>query len=396
MRIRYSTDQQGRPVKKAIVYTAEEHNIKSSDVDYEAVRIVNRLKQAGHESYIVGGAVRDLIVGKKPKDFDIVTSASPSQIKKLFRNSRIIGRRFRLVHIYVGDTIFEVATFRSIKDGHTGNTFGTIEEDVLRRDFTLNALFYDPREQVVVDYVGGLKDIKSKIIRPIIPLNLIFKDDPVRMIRAVKYAATTGFRIPFIVAWKIKKSAPLLGSVSPSRRTEEIFKIINSGYSRQIVEKLLAYSLYQYLQPEAVRLMQMRPGFKQSYLDSLSHLDGLIQTKKELRSGEVISYFIRDYLNTIVDWKQEPLEAYRSALTSCRSYILPMNPPRIELENAVRMLFREHGIGIKKARTFEKGKNKESVPEPAAEEKLPGVESRAKKRRRRRSKKTGHGAEPIQ
>lgn len=393
MRYRYSTDKNGRPVKKAIVYTADEHQIRSSDVDIEAVRIVARLKQAGHETYIVGGAVRDLIVGKKPKDFDIVTSASPSQIKRLFRNSRIIGRRFRLVHVYVGETIYEVATFRSLKDGHTGNTFGTIEEDVLRRDFTLNALFYEPKEQIVVDYVGGLKDIRARIIRPIIPLSVIFKDDPVRMLRAVKYAATTGFKIPLWLSWKIKQQAHLLDTVSASRRTEELFKILNSGNSRLIVEKLLHYSLYQYLQPEAVHLMEIQRQFKENYLRSLSELDQLVKNGKEQASGEVISYFIRDYLNSIVDWKKEPIEAYRSALTACRTYVLPMNPPRIELENAVRLLFREHGIGIKKARTFEKGRNKEAIPEPAAQEVLNSGEQKIKKRRRRK-KKTETPKEP--
>jgi len=389
LRYRYSTDSKGQPVKKAIVYTANEHHINSFDVDFEAVRIVGRLKQAGHETYIVGGAVRDLIVGKKPKDFDIVTSASPSQIKRLFRNSRIIGRRFRLVHVYVGDSIYEVATFRSIKDGHTGNTYGTVEEDVLRRDFTLNALFYEPKEQIVVDYVGGFKDIKAKLIRPIIPLSVIFKDDPVRMIRAVKYSATTGFKIPLSLSWKIKQQAHLLDSVSPSRRTEELFKIINSGNSCAIVKNLFKYSLYQYLQPRAVQLIQTNVQFKQHYFQSLSDLDQLVKSGKVLQSGEVISYFIRDYLNSLVNWKQEPIEAYRAALTACRSYVLPMNPPRIELENAVRLLFREHGIGIKKAHTFEKGRNKGAVPEPAAEGILvPGEPSLKKKRRRRKKNST--------
>jgi poly(A) polymerase len=389
LRYRYSTDEHGHLIKKAVVYTCEDHHINSLDVDIEAVRIVGRLKQAGHESYIVGGAVRDLIVGKKPKDFDIVTSASPSQIKRLFRNARIIGRRFRLVHVYVGDTIYEVATFRSLKDGHTGNTYGTIEEDVLRRDFTLNALFYDPKEQVVVDYVGGFKDIKAKLIRPIIPLSVIFTDDPVRMLRAVKYAATTGFRLSLPLRWKIKQQAHLLDTVSPSRRTEEIFKIINSGNSFIIVDKLLKFALYQYLQPKAVSLMQSHGPFKNQYLQSLSALDRLIKSGKELQSGEVLSYFIRDYLNSIVDWKEEPLEAYRAALTACRAYVLPMNPPRIELENAVRLLFREHGIGIKKARTFEKGRNKEAVPEPATEEpQVPGSQGTKKRRRKRKNHPT--------
>jgi poly(A) polymerase len=183
MRFRYSAEESGKPVRKAVVYTQDEHGINFSDVDPEAVSIVERLKSFGFETYIVGGAVRDLILGKKPKDFDIASEASPTRIKKLFRNSRIIGRRFRLVHVYFGPRIFEVSTFRSMRDGPTSNTFGDIEEDVRRRDFTLNALFYDPGQQIVVDFVGGMKDIRKKRIRPIIPLAAIFRDDPGGQVR---------------------------------------------------------------------------------------------------------------------------------------------------------------------------------------------------------------------
>jgi len=210
MRYRYSAAQDGKLVKKALIYTRDEHGIKFSDVDGEAVGIVRKLKSAGYDSYIVGGAVRDLILGKKPKDFDIVSAASPTRIKKIFRNSRIIGRRFRLVHVYFQDRIFEVATFRSLKDGHTSNTFGTIEDDVQRRDFTLNALFYDPEQQIVVDYIGGMEDIKKKLIKPIININDIFTDDPVRMIRAVKYAAMTDFTIPMNLKRKITSQCNLI------------------------------------------------------------------------------------------------------------------------------------------------------------------------------------------
>jgi poly(A) polymerase len=174
LRIRYSAEENGKPVKKAVVYTQNEHGINFSDVDREAVFIIERLQANGYETYIVGGAVRDLILKKAPKDFDIVSAASPVRIKKIFRNARIIGHRFRLVHVYFGPRIYEVSTFRSIKDGPTSNTFGTIEEDVLRRDFTLNALFYDPLKQIVVDYVGGIQDIRNRKIRPIIPLAYIF------------------------------------------------------------------------------------------------------------------------------------------------------------------------------------------------------------------------------
>ena len=162
MRYRYSTEENGKLVKRAVIYTQDEHGININDVDSEAISIVKRLKDAGHESYIVGGAVRDLILKKKPKDFDIASDASPARIKKIFRNSRIIGRRFKLVHVYFGPRIFEVSTFRSLKDGLTSNTFGSIKDDVLRRDFTMNALLYEPTQQIVVDYIGGMKDIKAK------------------------------------------------------------------------------------------------------------------------------------------------------------------------------------------------------------------------------------------
>ena len=148
MLFRYSADAKGRPVKKAIIYTKDEHSISPQKIDPDALFIVKQLHSHGYDAYIVGGAVRDLLVQKEPKDFDIVTDATPSKIKKIFRNSRIIGRRFRLVHVFFGPKIFEVSTFRSISDGSVGNSFGTMDEDALRRDFTLNALYYDPLKDV--------------------------------------------------------------------------------------------------------------------------------------------------------------------------------------------------------------------------------------------------------
>lgn len=400
MRIRYSAAENGRPVKKAIVYTKDEHRIDRSSVDPDALRIVERLKSSGHETYIVGGAVRDLMVGKTPKDFDIVTDAAPTRIKRIFRNSRVIGRRFRLVHVFFGPKIFEVSTFRSLVDGTVSNTYGTVEEDVLRRDFTFNALFYDPGEQVVVDYVGGVQDIRAKRVKPVIPLPIIFKEDPVRMLRAAKYAASTGFKLPLALRWKIKAQAPLLKPISPSRLTEEIFKIVHSGRSASIVALMDKLGLYTYLQPNAASRMKADPRFRSSYMASLEEMDAAA-LKDESPSGRLLSYLLRDYLDRIVDWRSDPLESYRSALADCRSYVLPMNPPRIELENAMRLLFREHGVAVKKARTFEKGQRKEGLPERdkdgAKPEKSPldaaldPAQAAAKKRRRRRRRRKAGG-----
>jgi poly(A) polymerase len=350
LRFRYSTEENGKLVKKAVVYTQDEHGIKFEDVDREAVYIIERLKANGWDTYIVGGAVRDLILGKKPKDFDIVSAASPARIKRIFRSARIIGHRFRLVHVYFGQKIFEVSTFRSIKDGPTSNTFGTIEEDVLRRDFTLNALFYDPLKQIVIDYVGGMKDIWAKKVKPIIPLARIFTDDPVRMIRAVKYGAAADFTLPFSLRYKIRKQSYLLADISPSRLTEEISKIIRSSQAAKIVESLDLMGLYQYLQPRAAELFRTRPGFREQYLKTLA-FPGDAGFKN--LPGEVLAGLVRDYLETAADWTGGPgktsTDCYKEAFIEARQFVLPMNPPRMELDHGVRLLFAEHGVIIKKS-----------------------------------------------
>ena len=350
MRFRYSTEENGKLVKKAAVYTQDEHKINLSDVDSQAIYIIERLQANGYETYVVGGAVRDLILGKKPKDFDIVTAACPSRIKKIFRNARIIGRRFRLVHVFFGPKIYEVSTFRSIKDGFTSNTFGTIEEDVKRRDFSLNALFYDPLKQIVVDYVGGMKDIKKRQIRAIITMPHIFVEDPVRMIRAVKYASLTGFRLPLLLKHKIKKYSPLLNDISPSRLTEEIFKIINSPMAVEIVINLDALDIYRFLQPQAAELFKTVPGFKARYMKTFAN-----QNREDQKTGEALSRLIHDYLGDAIDWKENypSVERYKNAFALARKFVLPMNPPKKELFEAIKLIFIGHGISVKKIRFHE-------------------------------------------
>ncbi|MCL2809409.1 MAG: polynucleotide adenylyltransferase PcnB [Treponema sp.] len=371
MRYRYSAGPNGKLKKKAIIYTPDEHGINFNDVDSEAVNIIRKLKSAGFDSYIVGGAVRDLILGKKPKDFDIVSAASPTRIKKIFRNSRIIGRRFRLVHVYFGQRIFEVSTFRSLKDGHTSNTFGTIEEDVLRRDFTLNALFYDPQQQIVVDYVGGMNDIKKKLVKPIITLSEIFTDDPVRMIRAAKYAAATGFSLPLNLKMKISAQSNLLQSISPSRLTEEILKIINSENADVIVDFLDKMGLYYYLQPQAALLMRKKPDFRKRYLQTMTDLK-----TKENKRGLVLGSLFRDYLEDTAEWKPGSIDNFKEICKTARDFVLPMNPPRFEMQYAVKKFLTLKGITVKRA-----------YPKPVFDN-TDGSSSAAKKRRRKNRKKS--------
>jgi poly(A) polymerase len=345
LRFRYSKNASGALEKRAAVYTKDEHRIDARDVDANAAYICSRLHGMGHETYIVGGAVRDLMLGKKPKDFDIASSASPNEIRRVFRNSRIIGRRFRLVHVFFGDRIYEVATFRSLQDGSSGNTFGTIEDDVKRRDFSVNALFYDCGQELVIDYIGGVEHIKKRVIHPVIPLDVIFQDDPVRMIRAVKYAAMTGFDIPSKLRSKIKAEAALLKDISPSRLTEEIVKIINSACPAEIAASLEEFGLYQYLQPNASRMMKDDKAFREKYLRSLGGISGKAGSQYSSLRG-----LIEDYVEAVTDWAGEMPEAFKQSYAAARRFVLPMNPQRNELALAMRQIFAAHGIAVKKVR----------------------------------------------
>ena len=350
---RYGKDKNGRPVKKAIVYTKEEHKIPLNKIDLDAIGVIRRLKDAGFSAYIVGGAVRDLILGNTPKDFDITTDATPSKIKRIFRNSRIIGRRFRLVHVFFGPKIFEVSTFRSTAEGSIGNDFGSMDEDVMRRDFTLNALYYDPLQEQVIDYVGGVRDIRKGALKPVIPLDIIFVEAPARMLRAVKYSATTGCKMSWTLRHKIRKSASLLSPVSPSRLTEEMLKIINSGHAYDIVSEALDTDLYMALQPSATEFMFSDKKFEKSYMQNLKRLDALNVVEKDARLGKKLAYLIKDFILTLTDWKREiekkssAGELYIKTWDQCRHFVLPMNPQRTELEYAIRSVLREIGVNIR-------------------------------------------------
>ncbi len=353
MLYRYGTDNKGNLIKKAVVYTKSEHFISNKKIDPDALQIINRLRDAGYTAYIVGGAVRDLIVGNLPKDFDIVTDATPSKIKRIFRNSRIIGRRFRLVHVVFGTKIFEVSTFRSNEEGSVGNDFGTIEQDVLRRDFTMNALYYDPLQEQIIDYVGGMHDIKKHVLRPVIPLDIIFTEDPVRMLRAIKYSATTDAKMTFNLRHKIKQSAQLLSTVSPSRITEELLKIINNVHASEIISEAIDTDIFMYLQPSVSAMLYERKDIEVSFMENLRRLDELNKKDPQARLGKKLYYIIYDFVTTLTDWKKEISgkysvpELYAKTWTECRNFVLPMNPQRRELEYAVRSVMKSLGVGIK-------------------------------------------------
>ena len=225
----------------------DEHPISRKDIDRDTVHVLYKLKDAGYESYLVGGAVRDLYMGRTPKDFDIATDARPNELRRIFRNSRVVGRRFKLVHVFFGPKNVEVATLRSaVEPQDTGdlyveddNAWGDIESDAFRRDFTVNALFYSIRDFSVVDYTGAIADIEAKRIRAIGDPQVRFQEDPVRMLRAIKFAARFGFTIEDATHNAMLDQQAEILKASRHRVTEEIFRIISQA-NREAGLNLLA------------------------------------------------------------------------------------------------------------------------------------------------------------
>ncbi len=242
-----------------IIYPAQKHGVTRERTNNDALRVIDTLQSAGFVAYLVGGGVRDLIAGTQPKDFDISTSAEPEEIKRLFRrNCILIGRRFRLAHIRYGSHILEVSTFRS-GDSEEGelivrdNTWGTPEEDVLRRDFTINGLFYDPSNDTIIDYVGGVADIENHLLRTIGVPEIRFQQDPVRMVRLLKFVARYGFAIDPPTLASLEHCHGELSKSSPARLLEETFRMLESGaaepFFRLMHEHNMLHQLFPWLTP---------------------------------------------------------------------------------------------------------------------------------------------------
>lgn len=218
------------------IYQSTDHDIDPALIDSDAIFVLKKLKDAGFIAYLVGGSVRDLLVKRIPKDFDISTSARPEQVKQVFqRNCMLIGRRFRLAHIRFGNKIFEVSTFRSGDNENDliihDNIWGSPEEDVLRRDFTINGLFYDPFTHTVIDYVGGWDDIHQHTLRTIGEASVRFRQDPVRMIRLLKFQARFNFNIDLKAKTAMSRCIQEIVKSSPARILEEIFRMLESSAS---------------------------------------------------------------------------------------------------------------------------------------------------------------------
>ena len=399
MLFRYGASDNGNIEKKAHIYTQEEHGIDPSLVDPDANWVVRRLRKEGHHAYVVGGAVRDLLVGRTPNDFDIATDAHPQQIRRHFRSARIIGRRFRIVHVYCGrDKYIEVTTFRSrgavgtaseppLEDQN--NLFGTMEEDAERRDFTLNALYYCPVDRQVIDYVGGVPDIRNRRLRTLTPADESFTEDPVRMIRAVKYASLLDFPIPLAMSGLIRRMGDAVLACSRERVTEEVYKILSSGAASRILDTAHHLRLFDIIFPGlAADLRAKRQRLSDSPLwRRLRELDERARSGALLDRNDMFGFLFRDLLAgraDLLDGEEPPLLIQHYLRAACA----PLFPSKKDLAIAADSILREerpHRRPVHRARETVRAHR---GPAAAHGETAGGT----RKRRRRRGRGRGRGA----
>ena len=268
-----------------VVYKRPEHCISRKNIDPCALKVLYRLADSGYTAYLVGGGVRDLLLGREPKDFDVGTSARPEEVKKVFRNCFLIGRRFRLAHVRFGDKIIETATFRQnsqtvgeiIEHAAEGpmedNTYGTPETDAYRRDFTVNGLFYDIKDYSVIDWVGGMEDLENKVIRSIGDPAVRFQEDPVRMMRAIKFSSRLGFSIERRTAAAMKKYHGSILTAAVPRVCEEVFRLFSYGHSEEAFRQMYRYGLLGDLIPGLAEFIRRDGGANSSTFKYLAVLD---------------------------------------------------------------------------------------------------------------------------
>ena len=340
------------------------HPIPRADLDPDAVKIVQRLTRFEHSAYLVGGCVRDLLLDRHPKDFDLATSATPRQVRRLFRNCRIIGRRFRLAHIYFQNgKIIEVATFRA----HNGdelpsdqgedkdllirvdNLFGTPEEDALRRDFTINSLFYDINNETVLDHADGLPDLRRKLVRTIGDPEVRFREDPIRILRAIKFAARLGFTVEPGTLKALKKTRNEIPKAAAPRILEEINRVCREGAGRRSFELLRETGVFEVILPE-IRQRYTDDAAWRLLFAQLERLDHHRVGGGEVNTGQILTALLLPALSAKLGWDgkgkaEQPrgLDVRETIETVLRPIAQRLRLPRREQENCrqiVAMLFR--------------------------------------------------------
>lgn len=319
-----------------LVLSRAEHPVSRSNIDINAIKVLYRLHHGGYKSYMVGGAVRDLMLGRVPKDFDVSTSARPQQIRRLFRNSRIIGRRFRLAHVYFRDGIVEVSTFRRDPDPDSqgngqsellitdDNVFGSPREDAYRRDFTINALFYDISDFSVIDWVDGVEDLRRRQIRAIGDAEVRFQEDPVRMLRACELAGRLDFDIEDSAQVAIQAHRREVEKAAPARLTEEVLDLLRSGSSSPILQWMMRLGLLEVFLPEAYLVLSAGEHGAREFESIPSVLDERVERGDKLSDAAVLGAVLLPSVllrrRDVEAVNQRPL--HRSALRELTSEVL--------------------------------------------------------------------------
>ena len=299
------------PSSKAETIPASRHGIRRAQVSSGARRTCETLQQAGFKAYVVGGAVRDLIAGCKPKDFDVATNATPEQVRGLFRRSRIIGRRFQIVHVMQGPETLEVSTFRAAHDADTlkdehgrvlrDNVWGSIEEDAARRDFTVNALYYDPGTETVLDFHQGVEDLQRKTLRMIGEPRARYREDPVRMLRAVRLASKLGLRLDAKLRSPIRDLAGLIENVPAARLFDEMLKLLFSGHAVESLKRLRDEGLHHGLLPLLDVILEQPLGEKFVML-SLANTDARVREDKPVSPGFLFATLL--WHEVLANWEK--------------------------------------------------------------------------------------------
>ncbi len=298
-------------------YGRDKHGIARSSISHGALKVCEILRAHEHSAYIVGGAVRDLLLGVVPKDFDVATNAHPDEIHRLFRRSHLIGRRFKLVHVLFGQETVEVSTFRAGEGGEADehgrllrdNVYGTLVQDAARRDFTANALYYDPHDETVLDFHGGFADVRKKTMRIIGDARLRFREDPVRMLRAVRFAAKLGFTIDPKTRAPIRELADLIENVPAARLFEEMLKLLLSGHSAACLAKLRKEGLHHGLLPLLDVVVEQPQGERFLRL-ALEQTDTRIQTGKSVSPAFLFAALL--WHEVLTAWKNNEAKDMRT------------------------------------------------------------------------------------
>ncbi len=343
-----------RLLRKSASFTPEiieyqEHKINKSIVSANALSVLKKLRQAGYSAYLVGGCIRDLMLNIEPKDYDIVTDALPEQVKKIFSNCILIGKRFRLAHIRFRNEIIEVATFRAsgskkILQNTAGmivrdNVYGTIEDDVLRRDFTINALFYEPNSGQVIDYVNGVQDLRNKTINFIGEPIQRYVEDPVRMLRAVRFAVKLNFEIAKETAAPIAEYAYLLENVSSARLFEEYLKLFMYGNAHKTFIFLKEYRLMEQLFPLLSRCVNR---IDDQFINiALQNTDQRVLEGKTLSPAFLLAVFLWPILQHKVQILMQAEYDRNQAFTDALSFVFDNNNIRLAIPNKIQISIKE-------------------------------------------------------